>query len=74
MADIYVSVDPLTRDRIAAGVDALNQRLAADPLNEGESRVAGYRITFTDLLAVTFRVDEPNGIVRVLMVSRYGRP
>ena len=36
----------LTRSVIAAGVAALNKRLAADPLNEGESRYGRYRITF----------------------------
>jgi hypothetical protein len=55
-------------------VDALNQRLAADPLNEGEDRTRGYRMTFPDLLAVSFHVNQSSGVVRVVAVSRYGRP
>jgi hypothetical protein len=74
LADVYVAVGPAERTRIAAGVDALNQRLAADPLSEGESRAGGYRITFPDLLSITFRVDQANGVVRVTSASRYGRP
>jgi hypothetical protein len=74
LADVYVAVGPAERTRIAAGVDALNHRLAADPLNEGESRVGGYRMTFPDLLAVSFHVNQASGVVRVVGVSRYGRP
>jgi hypothetical protein len=43
LADFYVAVDPATRQRIADGVAELNNRLAADPWNEGESRTGNYR-------------------------------
>jgi hypothetical protein len=74
LADIYVAVDPATRAAIAAGVIALNKRLAADPLHEGESRYGGYRVTFTQSLAVSFHVNVADRIVRVTSVVRSGRP
>ena len=73
LADIYVTAGPVERERMAAGVEAFNARLAADPLDVGESRVGGYRVAFPPLLRVYFHVDEATRRVRVTDVIRYGR-
>jgi hypothetical protein len=62
LADIYV-----------AAVDALNARLRADPLSEGESRGGDRCLTFIPLLSVGFRVSLSDRTVRVGRVQRYGR-
>ena len=72
LADLYVAAGPDERQRMADGVDALNRRLAARPLDEGESRDGSLRITFTGLLAVRFRVNQADRTVRVVGVSRFG--
>src|SRR5438128_661293 len=72
LADIYVAATPAERSRIASGVDALNARLRSEPLNEGESRPGGRRITFPPLRAVVFRVSMDR-VVRVTTVKRYGK-
>lgn len=73
LADIYLMLDQAERDRMAAGVEAFNAQLAADPLDVGESRVGGYRVAFPPLLKVSFHVDPASGRVRVTDVIRYGR-
>lgn len=73
LANLYVAADRPERERMAAGVERLNARLAADPLDVGESRGGGYRVAFLPLLMVSFHVDEVNRMVRVTAVSRYGR-
>jgi len=73
LADIYVAADPVDRDRMAAGVEAFNASLAADPLSVGESRQGMYRVAFPPLLNVYFRVDVANRQVHVTDVARYGR-
>ena len=73
LADIYVGAEVPDRDRMAAGVEAFNARLAADPLAVGESRVGGYRIGFAPLLRMFFRVDTATRMVWVVDVKRFGR-
>jgi hypothetical protein len=73
LADVYVAAAPAERQRIAAGVEALNARLAADPLSVGESRVGGNRITSPPLLAVGFHVSVADRVVRIRLVRRYGQ-
>lgn len=41
LAAFYVDADRADRERMAAGGEAFNARLAADPLDVGESRVGG---------------------------------
>lgn len=72
LAELYVTADLSERDRMAAGVAAFNARLAADPLDIGESRRGGYRVGFPPLLRVYFHVDQANRRVRVTDVIRYG--
>lgn len=38
LADLYVASEPVERERMASGVEALNRRLAVSPLEVGESR------------------------------------
>ena len=73
LADVYVSLSVADRNRMANGIEGLNRRLADEPLEVGESRFSGIRIAFPALLTVTFHVDEPKRIVRVLGLARYGR-
>ena len=72
LADLYVGSSLPERERMAQGVESLNVRLAADPLNEGESRGGALRIVFLPLMTATFSVDEPNHTVRVINLTRYG--
>ncbi|MBY0514741.1 MAG: hypothetical protein K2P78_12605 [Gemmataceae bacterium] len=73
LADVYVAATADERERIAAAVEALNARLRSDPLDEGESRSGGRRVTFASVLAVAFRVSVPDRVVRVTSVSRFKR-
>jgi hypothetical protein len=73
LADIYVMLELPDRDKMAAGVEAFNARLASDPLNEGESRISGFRLAFPPLLQVVFHVNENTRQVRVTDVTRYGK-
>jgi hypothetical protein len=57
---------------MAAGVEALNERLRSDPEAEGESREGSFRITFIYMLAVSFHVSDTDQVVRVIGVQRYG--
>jgi hypothetical protein len=72
LAEIYVAAEPGERERISSGVEALNLRLAMAPLEEGESRGGSLRMSFPDLLAVGFRVNNADLTVRVIAVGRYG--
>ena len=73
LAAIYVDEEPSQRERIAAGVESFNARLAADPLDVGESRIGGYRVAFPTLLKVSFHVSVASRRVQVTDVTRYGR-
>jgi len=73
LADLYVAAGPGERERMAAGVEALNARRRSSPHDEGESRSNGFRVAFPPLLAVFFHVSEADRVVRVVRVQRYGR-
>ena len=73
LAIIYVSCALDLQRRMVAGIDALNRRLARNPLEEGESREGRTRLTFTGLLMVRFWVDITDRVVQVHAVERYGR-
>jgi hypothetical protein len=73
LAELYIT-PPLEEQRqLAAAVDAFNNRLKSQPLDEGESRGDGLRIAFTAGLSVRFRVNEVQRTVRVTYVTPYGR-
>ena len=65
LADVWVTVDAETRDRIEVAVNRLNVELRADPYQVGESRENDRRIGFADSLVVSFRVDRTERTVRV---------
>lgn len=46
LADLYTAADPIARERIAAGAERINTRLADDPWTVGESRDTGQRVWF----------------------------
>jgi hypothetical protein len=65
LADDMVRADLPTQDLIAQQVDALNRRLAIDPLNEGESRTGRVRIAFADPVGILFTVSQTDQVVWV---------
>jgi plasmid stabilization system protein ParE len=65
LADVWVAVDPATRDRIEAGINQLNADLRQNPNEVGESRDNNRRIGFAGPLIVVFRVDAKARTVRV---------
>jgi len=72
LADVFVSLDLAAQDQLTAAIEALNRRLATDPLDEGESRNAPFRLTFVGSLGVIYRVDATHGVVQVTEVKWYG--
>jgi hypothetical protein len=72
LADIVVTADLATQDRMTKAVERMNRRLASRPHEEGESRGSTDRITFPEHLAVWFSIDETQRVVRVQGVKRYG--
>lgn len=73
LADVWVAVDPPTRDRVEAAVNWLNSELRRDPNDVGESRPNNRRIAFAGPLVIVFRVNEQTSTVRVNHAWRYGR-
>jgi hypothetical protein len=72
LADVFVGLDLNDQDRLAAAVEAMNRRLVLDPLDEGESRDAGYRLTFLGYAVVLFWVGEAKQLVQVHRVAPWG--
>lgn len=73
MADAYIRLDLAAQDRLAGAVENLNARLRSDPLDVGESRAGGYRLTFLPGLQVLFRVDRTARTVEVVDAGPSGR-
>jgi hypothetical protein len=71
LASAWMQADALLRQAITAASHSVEQRLQRDPLNEGESRSGGRRITFVPPLAVTFRVEPDGQTVTVLHVRTF---
>ena len=73
VARLWMQADSAQRLAITAATHTIDQRLARDPHNEGESRSRGRRITFIPPLAFSFRI-EPDGLtVSVLEVGLFRR-
>jgi hypothetical protein len=68
-----VWLDAADRDSVWGASSRIDRRLATDPLNEGESRTGGRRITFEAPLQVLFRVFETDRLVEVISVAASGR-
>ena len=60
------------RDAVTRAVAELDRRLGEHGPDEGESRPAGYRVTFVPPLAILFRVDTDERTVAVGRVWEYG--
>lgn len=72
LADIWNNAADRNADTRASY--PLDQRLAADPLNEGESRAGNERITFEPPLQILFRVSAANRTVYVTSAGVFGGP
>lgn len=68
LAEIWLRADSAQRRAITAVTHAIDQRLAIDPENEGESRSAGRRVLFERPLGIMFRVQRSRAVVRVTRV------
>ncbi|MFO0850369.1 MAG: hypothetical protein U0871_17685 [Gemmataceae bacterium] len=73
VSDLYVTLNLDGQNRLASAIDSLNHRLAADPLDVGESREGSYRVAFPDVLVVSFWVDTPAALVQVVSAARFSR-
>ena len=76
LADRWAQADSALRKALTAASHTIDQRLGRDPLNDGESRSRGRRLTFVPPLAVIFRVENDGQTVSVLNVRlfRRGKP
>ena len=70
LADIWLKADSAQRRVITTAAQEIDNRLAVDAKNEGESRPDGRRIFFESPLGVAFRVDAAGAEVHVLRVWR----
>ena len=71
LARLWTTADSSLRQAITTASNVADQRLQLDPMNEGESRAQGRRITFVAPLAIVFRVD--GRTVSVLQVRLFRR-
>jgi hypothetical protein len=60
------------RAAITAAANAIDRMLARDPLAAGEARTGAVRILIQPPLAVEFTVSEPDRLVSVYAVWRWG--
>ena len=70
---LWTQADATLRQALTAASHAIDQRLQSDPLQEGESRFRGRRITFVPPLAVTFRVEADGQTVTVVEIRLFRR-
>jgi hypothetical protein len=66
LASIWINA--VDRQSVTDATNKLERRLRRDPLNEGESRSGGQRITFEEPLGMVFHVNEPDLLVSVLQL------
>ena len=69
LAELWM--DASRRRELSDAANAIDLRLGAAPLDEGESREKGRRILLVPPLAVTFEVFPGDCLVRVLHVWRF---
>src|SRR5262249_47069999 len=74
LADAWVSADGAMRARITQSANEIDQRLGANPLQEGESRSSGRRILLVQPLVVIFRINTAAKTVTVVDVGIAARP
>jgi hypothetical protein len=71
LARLWTQADSSLRRTLTAASHQIDKRLQSDPLNEGESRPKGRRITFVAPLAATFRVDVASRLVTVMEIRLF---
>jgi hypothetical protein len=71
LAALWTAADSAQRQAITAASHRVDQLLANDPQNQGESRPRGRRILFVPPLGIIFRVDASTQVVFVLHVWRF---
>jgi hypothetical protein len=71
--ETWEHADASLREAIVQASRRVDQQLQSDPHEQGESRVDGTRILFQAPLAVTFEVDEPKKLVRILRAWTFSR-
>ena len=71
LANVWTSA--INRKAVTEATYRLEQRLAENPLDVGESREANRRIAFDPPLQVLFRVFAADMRVEVVSVEAYGR-
>jgi hypothetical protein len=68
LAECWLRADSDGRQSISQAADQIEEALRDDPMDEGESRSGGDRVTFASTLGLLFHVDETSQLVRVLQV------
>jgi hypothetical protein len=74
LAGIWIKATPSQRQAITAASHAIDQQLAMNPEDHGESRPKGRRIHFSPPLGVSYRVDTLNATVLVVHVWQFRQP
>lgn len=72
-AKLWTDADSTQRRAISAAADAVDNCLARDPSNEGESRPGGLRVYFQAPLGVIFHVEEDGSAVTVVSIWLFRR-
>jgi plasmid stabilization system protein ParE len=74
LAALWAKADAVRRKAITAASNQIDQRLASDPKNAGESRSGTKRILFVGPMLVYFRPEADGRTVTVLGVRESRRP
>ena len=73
LTDLWTRADAKGRKAITAASHELDQLLAKDPRDAGESRSSSVRIVFVYPLAVRYRIETDGRTVTVLHVRTFHR-
>jgi len=73
LTNLWIQADSTQRQAITRASQVVEQRLRSDPVNEGESRSGGRRITFVSPLVVRFQIEADDQTVTILHVRLFGR-
>jgi predicted ATPase len=68
LASAWLRADPIQRGAITAASHLIDETLASNPIDAGESRDANRRIFIADPLAAIYGIDEDRKVVTVLDV------
>jgi hypothetical protein len=70
LAEIWMAA--ANRQQVTDAANEIERRLAADAMNEGESRDGDTRISMVAPLAALFEVQEDDSYVKVIRFWRFG--